>query len=340
MNYRGSYRHLQRNSKSALLAAIEIYNKPRIEYRDECFVILLLNAWELLLKAIVSKHHVSIFYPKKRNEPYKTLSLDDALVKAETFFPNSIHPLPVRRNIDLLSTFRDNAIHFYNEIGFNTLIYGLAQTSIINFKDLLKAVFGQDLSKDINWSLLPLGMSPPIDPIQYIGGKRPIGDTTSNAVRQFLQELRQAADEVQIAGNDTGRLLTIFGVKLESMKKIEKADVLVGVTKTGDAEGPLAIVKTLDPNISHPFRRGDVIAQIGAVHNIPLTTFVFTAIANKYDLKSKQQYCWRATGGLLTKYSHDAISWLRALSKDDIEIALVEYRATRRHRAKAGTKKK
>ena len=31
MNYRGSYRHLLKNSKAALLAAIEIYNKPRIE---------------------------------------------------------------------------------------------------------------------------------------------------------------------------------------------------------------------------------------------------------------------------------------------------------------------
>jgi hypothetical protein len=54
MNYRGSYRHLLRNGKAALLAAIEIYNKPRFEYRDECFVILLLNAWELALKALLS----------------------------------------------------------------------------------------------------------------------------------------------------------------------------------------------------------------------------------------------------------------------------------------------
>jgi hypothetical protein len=46
VNYRGSYRKLLGTGKAALLAAIEIYNKPRIEYRDECFVILLLNAWD------------------------------------------------------------------------------------------------------------------------------------------------------------------------------------------------------------------------------------------------------------------------------------------------------
>jgi len=48
-----------------MLAAIEIYNKPQIEYRDECFLILLVNAWELLLKAILSKNKQSIFYFKK-----------------------------------------------------------------------------------------------------------------------------------------------------------------------------------------------------------------------------------------------------------------------------------
>jgi len=41
MNYRGSYRHLLRNSKAAMIAAVEIYNKPRFDYREECFTILL-----------------------------------------------------------------------------------------------------------------------------------------------------------------------------------------------------------------------------------------------------------------------------------------------------------
>jgi hypothetical protein len=45
MNPFGSYRALLGNSISALAAAIEIYNKPRIECRDECTVILLVNAW-------------------------------------------------------------------------------------------------------------------------------------------------------------------------------------------------------------------------------------------------------------------------------------------------------
>ena len=94
MNYRGSYRHLLRNAKAAMLGAIEIYNKPQFDYRDECFVILLLNAWELLLKALLSKKKKSIFYPKKRKEPYRTLSLQDALVKRHSCFRLNSIPSP------------------------------------------------------------------------------------------------------------------------------------------------------------------------------------------------------------------------------------------------------
>ena len=38
---------------SALLAAIEIYNKPRVEFREQSLALLLTNAWEILLKARV-----------------------------------------------------------------------------------------------------------------------------------------------------------------------------------------------------------------------------------------------------------------------------------------------
>ena len=39
---------LLQNSEAALISAIEIYNKPTFEYREETFTILALNAWELL----------------------------------------------------------------------------------------------------------------------------------------------------------------------------------------------------------------------------------------------------------------------------------------------------
>jgi hypothetical protein len=36
---------------AATVAAIEIYNKPDFQYRNETFAVLAVNGWELLLKA-------------------------------------------------------------------------------------------------------------------------------------------------------------------------------------------------------------------------------------------------------------------------------------------------
>jgi hypothetical protein len=51
------YMALIEKSIQACLAAIEIYNKPEFRYREEAFSILMLTAWELLLKARILKEN-------------------------------------------------------------------------------------------------------------------------------------------------------------------------------------------------------------------------------------------------------------------------------------------
>lgn len=326
MNYRGSYRKLLGNAKAAMLGAIEIYNKPRFDYRDECFVILLLNAWELVLKAVVSKNKQSIYYPKRRKQPYRTLSLTDAFNKSEKFFPKKIDALPVRKNLELLTTYRDNAVHFYNEKDFGHIVYALAQTGIVNFKDLIHEVFGLDLTEEITWHLLPLGLNPPIDPIQYISGKSKKSDKKSRATAHFLSELRTAVQDVEDSQGDTGRLLTIFTVNLQSTKKIQKADIIVGVKREDEAGGPLVINRIMDPNRSHPLRQKDVLEKVGNINGKDLTSYVFQAIAWKHDLRSDDRFCWRASEGVLTRYSNDIIPWLKNLGANDVDGAVKDYR--------------
>ena len=64
---------------------------------------------ELLLKAIVSKSKRSIYYKKRRGEPYRTLSWSDAFARARTSWPSSVPSQAVSRNLELLGTYRDNA---------------------------------------------------------------------------------------------------------------------------------------------------------------------------------------------------------------------------------------
>ena len=333
MNYRGSYKKLLGNAKAAMMAAIEIYNKPAFRYRDECVVILLLNAWELALKAALSKSGKSIFYPKKRRQPYRTLSWQDALSQGRSLFPKGVDALPVQRNLELLATYRDNAVHFYNAREFSQVLYALAQTCIKNFRDFLQEKFQHRLEDEISWQLLPLGIQPPVDVVSYISGTGTKGPKNNSAVRQFLVQLAEAADEVKKVGGDNGRLMTIFNVKLESVKKIGDADVVVGVEKADGTRGPLAIIKRQDPNVTHPLRQTEVVNEIQTLHGKPFTSYVFQAIAWKYRLKDEPQYCWKAREGVLTRYSSDVVTFIKSLSAADVDAALTDYREYLRARS-------
>lgn len=309
---------------------IEIYNKPRFEYRDECFVILLINAWELLLKGLLSKHSQSIYYKKKRRQPYRTLSWNDALTRLETrkLWPDTAPPLlAVRRNLELLTVYRDNAVHYYNERNFGVLIYSLAQTSIVNYRDLMSVGFGQSLGDEITWQLLPLGLAPPVDPLEYLrqAGAEP---ATQRAVGDFIRLLGEATQELEAAGIDTGHLLTLFTVSLRSTKKITHADVVVGVGAAADDGGERVVVRPLDPNRSHPLFQKNILEDVGAeLHGVTFTQYTFQAIAWRYGLKTNTTYCWIDDDTQRPRWSRDALIFLRNLTTEDIDAALVQFKA-------------
>lgn len=125
MKYSKSNLLLQK-SIGAAKAAIEVYNKPVFSYRNETFAILMINAWELLLKAKRledNRNKVSSIYVKERVKTkkgqlgkkeryrtnrsgnYLTCGITD-LIKTEISDSNLVH------NLGLLIEIRDNAVHF------------------------------------------------------------------------------------------------------------------------------------------------------------------------------------------------------------------------------------
>jgi Domain of unknown function (DUF3644) len=308
-----------------MVGAVEIYNKPRFDYREEVFVILLINAWELLLKAIVSRGNKSIYEKKRRNQPYRTLSCTAALDRAvsSNTWPSSIPYRAVEENLDLLMIYRDNAVHFYNASGFGTIIYSLAQTAITNYRDVLEAVFRQDLADEINWQLMPLGVAPPIDPLSYLGGSRP-GGKQNAAVDEFLTAIRKATKDLESDGVDTGRLLTLFDVSLQSIKKIEKADIVVGIS-AGSGSTPVLVTRKMDPNITHPYRQMDALEKLRSSHGGQITSYVFQAIAWHHDLKNNDAMCWQDKTVGLVKWSPEVVTFVKGLSASDLLTAKKAY---------------
>lgn len=67
------------SSQAALFAGIEIHNKPHISYRYPTAVILIINAWELALKAYVYKFISKKGIYENKKDPNHTISFTKAL---------------------------------------------------------------------------------------------------------------------------------------------------------------------------------------------------------------------------------------------------------------------
>ncbi len=179
-------------AEAAIIAAIEIYNKPDFAYREETFAILALNAWELLLKAKVLAENgnklpsLYVYETRvkadgtrtKRNYARRnragnphTIGLGSAIVLLEAN-PKTRLPVEVRGNLEALTEIRDNAVHFINarfELAKTVLEIGTA--FVKNFVTLADKWFQQDLSS-YSLYLMPIGfLAAPAATAVVVGGE-------------------------------------------------------------------------------------------------------------------------------------------------------------------------
>ena len=158
------YKQLVDKSVAAALAAIEVYNKPDFRYREESFVILLVNAWELLLKAKIlkdSKNRLTTLYIKygKNNRNIKrsrtgnplTIELFGAMQKL------ALDPV-VTENLSSLVDIRDTAVHFYNDDNVRYVVFTLGVAALRNYQHLAKEWFKKNLAS-YHFYILPIGFS-------------------------------------------------------------------------------------------------------------------------------------------------------------------------------------
>jgi hypothetical protein len=167
---------LLEKSVAACISAIEIYNKPDFRYREETFTILMINAWELLLKAKIlkdNKNNIQSLYvkePKRLANGQKsskqqtvktsrsgnplTIEISRAIDVVEKT-PGEVTP-PLKENIMALCEIRDNAIHFKNdEPELGKIVLELGTASLKNYLNAVKRWFEKDLSK-YNFYLMPM----------------------------------------------------------------------------------------------------------------------------------------------------------------------------------------
>lgn len=322
MNLYGSHRKLLANSKHAIIAAIEIYNKPKFEYREEIFAILVTTAWELFILAVLSKNKQRIFAPKKRHDEYRTLSFEEAMKQAGRYFPKDVHFATVFRNISLLRKYRNTAVHYYQKEQNKQAIYALANASIIYYKELLLSIFKDDITKEVNLALLPLSFSEPPNLVEFLG------KASKKSLSPFERELLDTMTGLNIDGIDRNRLVTQYTVKMVQVKNPKDADILVGKAKSGKAT---FVFKNVNPDDSHPFRRMDIIGGSGKSRHKNLqrdiTAHEFQAVVWENKIRDNEDYCWVSrVGHSSARYSSKVIDFLNGLADDDIAKAKEKYR--------------
>ena len=100
-------KHLLAKSKEAMLTAVQIFNTPRMQFKSESFLVLIVIAWTYLLHAYYKYKKIKYTYPrKKRREPIKYWDLKECLDQAEESIDEA-----TKSNIEYLIGLRNEVAH-------------------------------------------------------------------------------------------------------------------------------------------------------------------------------------------------------------------------------------
>lgn len=231
-------------SRAACIAAVETYNRATSPYREETFAILMINAWELLLKARVLKENggkrssIYEYEPRKNKKglarrqvvkrtkshaPY-TISITRACSLCAGFAQDKVDVACIE-NINALLEIRDVATHFVNKP--SVLTKRLSEISLAAVKNYVLASqkwFGVRYA-DLNIASIPLSFH--LDQMEV----EAVAKRTPAEVTRFLAHL--AKMEVEANGAVPNSEYS-FSVRVEFDLVKKKAPGAMTVTIVGE----------------------------------------------------------------------------------------------------------
>lgn len=285
------YQQLIKRSLDAFTLALEVYNRPSLCNRVEAFTIMMVNAWELFLKAEIldAFGEEKVFYQNG-----KSISISDAL-------PLRIQSNdPVKRNIDTLILLRDQATHLLIP-ELQPQLSRLFQANVFNYQDRYRKQMGNSPLAGQSVGMLSLVIDGPAPEIGVI--KENYGVLTATEVDKFIK-----------AFEDTSRELNSdkFSISIEYMLALvrnpNKSDL---VLSTGE-QGQKAVIITQAKNLNdtHPYFTDDAISAINAKQKAAkINRHSFQAIVFKHKIKTnKNSDMYNFTDR--ARYSEAFVTWV------------------------------
>lgn len=263
MKIRKLSKQLLKKSQESFLLAIEVYNKPTIDYRLESFCIFFVNTWELLLKSKIiedSKNARHIFI-KNKSSKKETISLDKCLRKVFQDPKN-----PVRKNIEDIAELRHSAVHLL--IPELDIIYsGVFQQGVFNYSEYLEKWFNCKLK--ISPRLLTLIFEFNPDSISEVTLRKKYN---SEIVKFFIQSKNTINKRIQQFKKNYS---ISINYKLAFVKDPKKADLLVATNDKYSVAGGLLIEIPKDPTKTHPYLTNKVFLEVKKIINTFKLTYLY-----------------------------------------------------------------
>lgn len=224
-------RELLGRAIAAMVAAIDVYNKPDFPYRAESFTILALNAWELLLKAkwlATNRNRLNTLYVREgrggKRLHYKRTRSGSPFTHGLDYLASKLTEQGVldeacRKNLQVLSELRDTSVHFYHRNPkLAEQLQEIAMAAVKNFASAVQDWFDEDLSR-FNFYLMPLSfVSPPLA-TQSV--------ELNNRERTFMSYVRELDDS---ASDPNARYSVAVNIEVRFVRSKSAAAAAVRVT--------------------------------------------------------------------------------------------------------------
>lgn len=238
-------RQILDKSIDAMLAAIEIYNKPTFSYREEAFSILAINAWELLLKArilqvddnrmssIIEYEHrqlqdgstsIKRYRKKSRSGNHVSIGLFKAFDRLVNNYGDTVDS-KVRQNLEALIEIRDNAVHFMNkDLDLRKKIHEISTACLKNYLNTIAKWFAVSMS-EYDLFLMPIAFLRDIRSAEGI-----ILNNEERNLMKYMQAIESSIDD-----DETKDYNFSLDVEIKFKRVPDPASTNVIITNSPDA---------------------------------------------------------------------------------------------------------
>jgi hypothetical protein len=209
------------NARSAMFAAVEIHNKPVFQFRYEVCTSLVINAWELALKAYIAQEITSVrlIMADGTTKPFTACV---ACVSSKIGKPFEA----VKYNLEVLYDYRNKVVHFYQE-DLGIVVLGLLKSSVLFFSEFMEEHFNVRLYEEANLILLPIGFSRPVSPLDFLSNQSATKDCSAE-VKSFLASIKKSAVALQEQGIDDSIIIN-YTIGLVNESRIKNADLTAAI---------------------------------------------------------------------------------------------------------------